>query len=116
MFILIHTPRQSPFVEITGKLYIIVLQSGGSLVKGILYATCRLRRCFLLNGVWLSHSACDASMVKIVVAIVVESAEDDITNEQCGHDESLTIDDALLKFFTKSGNPHSVSGPHFELI
>jgi hypothetical protein len=42
-------------------------------------ATCRRRRCFLLHEAWLSHSAYDARMVKIVeVIIVIESAEDDI--------------------------------------
>ena len=45
-----------------------------------MYATCRLKRCLLLNGAWLSHSAYDARMVKMVVAIVLERVEDDISN------------------------------------
>ena len=55
---------------------------GGAYVRRIVpvYATCRRRRCFLLNGAWLSHSAYDARIVKIVVAIVLDSAEDDMPN------------------------------------
>ena len=47
-----------------------------------MYATCRRRRCFLLCEAWFSHSAYDATnarMVKIVVAIVLESVEDDMS-------------------------------------
>ena len=37
-------------------------------------------RCFLLNGAWLSHSAYDARMVNIVVAIALESVDDNMSD------------------------------------
>ena len=36
--------------------------------------------CLLLYGAWLSHNAIDARMVKIVVAIVLESVGEDMSN------------------------------------
>ena len=42
-------------------------------------------RCLLLHGAWLSHSAYDARMVKIVVAIAFESIEDDMSDPSVKH-------------------------------
>ena len=41
-------------------------------------ATVSLRRCLLLYGEWLSHSAYDAKMVNIAVGIVLESVNHDM--------------------------------------
>ena len=57
------------------------LRSGSSIGKKIFLRTCRRRRCFLLNGEWLSHRAYDARMVKIDVAIALESVADGMFNK-----------------------------------
>ena len=80
LLFVLHNSRLSPFFEITGKLLIIVCDQGAAWAKRILYATCRRRRRFLLYGAWLSHNAIDARMVKIVVAIVLESVGEDMSN------------------------------------
>ena len=70
LFQLIITSREPPGLDIAGKLIIIALWSGCDLDWKKMDATLCRRRCLLLCGAWLSHSAYDARMVNMAEGIV----------------------------------------------